>query len=397
MINATGVLDPATSWVSVVLSNVTDPGHYGPEFEAVKYDSGLPDANRYGHPGVGVLGSQSQIEATGTSWKLLEAARVFTGGVADEASEVGRVDVSTRKEAGAVSRELLAAMAQGEGGDGSGGGVMAVILRSSPSEASHGDSLSVWEASLLYPPQACHVHTLQEGQGGPYGLMGHPLEREIEYCDDYWKCDSVGPSNNEMYLTEALCKAHCWRQRGGADYPLGGGHVHAASAGYCYQPFKPEGECASGTDVCSCTKLGLAECATGAGAGRKLADGSCRCRPYNDCARTDVNVSYPFVFETPKAPAGDVTILIEASVPWPHTFHHYLRVRLTEADGRTLGHVFSSPDCTWQCRKLYPHNDPTLPLLDSVRIPQELAQRWMADGNLEFAIEIDAPRPAIRY
>lgn len=171
--------------------------------------------------------------------------------------------------------------------------------------------------------------------------------------------------------------------------------MHAASAGYCYQPFKPEGECASGTDVCSCTKLGLAECATGAGAGRKLADGSCRCRPYNDCARTDVNVSYPFVFETPKAPAGDVTILIEASVPWPHTFHHYLRVRLTEADGRTLGHVFSSPDCTWQCRKLYPHNDPTLPLLDSVRIPQELAQRWMADGNLEFAIEIDAPRPAI--
>ena len=105
-----------------------------------------------------------------------------------------------------------------------------------------------------------------------------------------------------------------------------------------------------------------------------------------------MNASYPFRFNTPKRPAGDVTLVIEASVPWPHTWHHYLRVRLTEADGRTLGHVFSSPDCTWQCQELYPDNDPTMPLIDTVRIPEELAAEWMADGALELAIEIDVAR-----
>ena len=150
--------------------------------------------------------------------------------------------------------------------------------------------------------------------------------------------------------------------------------------------------CGTATDVCSCTKQGLAECATVAGANRQRADGTCRCEPYNQCARTDVNASYPFRFNTPKRPAGDVTLVIEASVPWPHTWHHYLRVRLAEADGRTLGHVFSSPDCTWQCHELYPDNDPTMPLIDTVQIPEELAAEWMADGALELAIEIDVPR-----
>jgi len=70
-------------------------------------------------------------------------------------------------------------------------------------------------------------------------------------------------------------------------------------------------------------------------------------------------------------------------------------VRLTEADGRTLGHVFSSPDCTWQCRELYPDNDPTHAIIDTVRIPEELAALWMADGALELAVEIDVPRQAI--
>jgi len=395
MINATGVLDPETSWVSVALSNVSDPGAFGPEFAAVKYASNLPDVNRVGNPGVHVLGSQSEIEATGKSWSLMEATRVFTGGLGDEAAEPGRVSNSTRKQSGPVSRELLAAMASGEGGDGAGGAKLAVIMRGHPSEPSHTDYLSVWEASLIYPPAECEVLTMQEGQGGPLGLMGVPLEREIEYCDDFWQCDSVGPSNRELYKTEALCRAHCWRQRGGADYPVHGGNFHEPTPGLCYKPFKPMGTCTSAADVCSCTKLGKAECATPAGADRKAADGSCRCVPFNDCTRTDVNVSYPFRFETPKAPAGDVTIVVEASVPWPHTWHHYLRVRLTEGDGRTLGHVFSKPDCTWQCRELYPDNDPTKPLIDTVRIPEELASRWMEDGALEIAIEIDAPRQAL--
>jgi len=395
MINATGVLDPETSWVSVALSNVSDPGAFGPHFAAVKYASNLPDGNRVGNPGVQVLGSQSEIEATGKSWSLLEATRVFGGGSGDEAAEVGRVSNSTRKQSGPVSREVLAAMAAGEGGDGAGGAKLAVIMRGHPAEPSHTDYLSVWEASLLYPPAECEVLTMQEGQGGPLGLMGVPLEREIEYCDDFWQCDSVGPSNRELYRTEALCRAHCWRQRGGADYPAHGGDFNEPTPGLCYRPFKPMGTCASAADVCSCTKLGKAECATPAGADRKAADGSCRCVPFNECTRTDVNVSYPFRFETPKAPAGDVTIVVEASVPWPHTWHHFLRVRLTEGDGRTLGHVFSKPDCTWQCRELYPDNDPTKPLIDTVRIPEELASRWMEDGALEVAIEIDAPRQAL--
>eukprot|EP00802_Teleaulax_amphioxeia_P002946 Tamp_02949.p1 GENE.Tamp_02949~~Tamp_02949.p1 ORF type:complete len:1076 (-),score=216.30 Tamp_02949:765-3743(-) len=393
MINATGVLEPETSWISVALSNVTDPGHYGPEYAAVKYDGGLPDGNRYGHPGVGVLGSQSEIEETGASWKLLEASRLFASGLGDFANEPGVVWNSTRKEAGGVSRELLHAMASGEGGDGTGGAVLAVIMRGHPSEPSHTDYLSVWEASLAYPPETCEVQTLQEGQGGPLGLLGHPLEREIEYCDDYWQCDSVGPSNRQIYKTEALCKAHCWRQRGGQDhFDQNSGDYFPPLAGLCYQPWVPSGACATNTDVCSCTRLGVAECATVAGTDRKRADGTCRCEPYNQCARTDVNVSYPFTFATPKAPAGDVTLVIEASVPWPHTWHHYLRVRLAEADGRTLGHVFSSPDCTWQCRELYPDNDPTKPLIDTVRIPEEQAARWMQDGALQLAIEIDVPR-----
>mmetsp|Transcript_103564 Transcript_103564/g.167033 ORF Transcript_103564/g.167033 Transcript_103564/m.167033 type:complete len:1101 (+) Transcript_103564:87-3389(+) len=395
MINATGVLAPETSWVSVALSNVSDPGPYGPRFAAVTYDGGLPDTNRHGHPGIEVLGSQSEIEETGTAWKLLEATRVFAAGLGDQTNEVGAVWNSTRKEAGSVSRELLAAMAAGEAGDGAGAGVLAVIMRGHPAEPSHTDFLSLWEASLVYPPASCAVHTMQEGQGGPLGLMGHPLEREIEYCDDYWLCDSVGPSNNQLYTAEALCRAHCWRQRGGIDHPLSAGDYHVPSPGYCYQPLKAMGHCATATDACSCTKLGVAECATAAGADRKLADGSCRCIPFNDCARSNVNVTYPFRFDTPKAPAGDVTLFIEASVPWPLTFHHYLRVRLAEADGRTLGHVFSSPDCSWQCSELYPDNDPTHPLIDSVRISEELATRWMADGALELAIELDVPRPSI--
>ena len=395
MMNATGVLGPETSWVSVVLSNVSKPGAYGPEFAPVKYATNLPDRNRVGNPGMGVLGSQSEIEATGESWSLLEATRIFTGGLGDQTNEAGQVSKSTLKQSGPVSRELLSAMASGEGGDGTGGARMAVIMRGHPSEPSHTDYLSVWEASLIYPPAKCHVQTMQEGQGGPLGLMGVPLEREIEYCDDFWRCESYGPSDGQMYLTEARCKAQCWRQRGGSDYPLHAGNFYEPTPGLCYKPFKPMGACTSAADVCSCTKLGKAECATPAGGDRKAADGTCRCIPYNDCTRTDVNVSYPFRFETAEAPAGDVTIIVEASVPWPHTWHHYLRVRLTEADGRTLGHVFSKPDCTWQCRELYPDNDPTKPLIDTVRIPEELASRWMEDGALEIAIEMDAPRPAL--
>jgi hypothetical protein len=59
MLHGTGVLEPITSWVSVALSNVTDPGAFGPEFAAVRYDGGLPDTNREGKKGgLEVLGSQ---------------------------------------------------------------------------------------------------------------------------------------------------------------------------------------------------------------------------------------------------------------------------------------------------------------------------------------------------
>jgi hypothetical protein len=136
-------------------------------------------------------------------------------------------------------------MASGEGGDGSGGAVLAVVMRGHPSEPSHTDYLSVWEASLAYPPERCEVQTFQEGdeykgKGARLGLMGVPLEREIEYCDDYWQCDSVGPTNRQIYRTEALCKAHCWRQRGGEDhYHLNAGDYFPPTAGLCYQPWVP--------------------------------------------------------------------------------------------------------------------------------------------------------------
>jgi hypothetical protein len=44
------------------------------------------------------------------------------------------------------------------------------------------------------------------------GLMGKPLEREIEYCDDFWQCDTEGPANRHLFKSEELCKASCWRQ-----------------------------------------------------------------------------------------------------------------------------------------------------------------------------------------
>lgn len=102
----TGVLEPKTSWISVALSNVTDPGHFGPEYAPVTYDAGLPDGNRYGHPGVGVLGSQSKIEPTGKAWKLIEASRLFASGIGDYTNEDGLVWNSTRKEAGGVVQIL---------------------------------------------------------------------------------------------------------------------------------------------------------------------------------------------------------------------------------------------------------------------------------------------------
>ena len=102
----TGVLEPETSWIAVALSNVTDPGHYGPEYAPVTYDAGLPDGNRNGHPGVGVLGSQSKIEPTGKAWKLIEASRLFASGLGDYSNEAGLVWNSTRKEAGGVVQIL---------------------------------------------------------------------------------------------------------------------------------------------------------------------------------------------------------------------------------------------------------------------------------------------------
>ena len=297
---------------------------------------------------------------------------------------------------------VLQAMAEGEGGDGAGGALLAVLANAHPDEPSHTDYLSLWEASLVYPPERCHVHTLAEGGGGRVrGLMGTPLEREIEYCDDFWKCDSVGPSNNEMYSSEALCKAHCWRQRvHNQEHTFDQMDWYEPSPGLCYKPLKPLGRCSAADEVCTCTRLGVAECVDPADATtRKLADGpaedKCRCLPLDGCTRTDVNVSYPFVFSTPAPPAGDVLLFVEASLPRPMTWHHYLRIRLTEGDGRTLGHVFSKPDCQWQCRELYTDNDPALPLLDAVRIPEELAREWMADGALEVAVEIDMPRAAV--
>jgi hypothetical protein len=58
---------------------------------------------------------QSEIEATGRAWRLVEAARLFAGGVEREELGSGRsVANSTLKEAARVSREVLEAMAAGE-------------------------------------------------------------------------------------------------------------------------------------------------------------------------------------------------------------------------------------------------------------------------------------------
>ena len=107
MLNATGVLAPATSWVSVAVSNVSDPGAFGPAFRARASARGRPDGNFEGHPGVDVPSSQADIEPTGRAWELLEATRVFdTRGAGEEAAgEAGMAGWnSTLKAAGGVPK-----------------------------------------------------------------------------------------------------------------------------------------------------------------------------------------------------------------------------------------------------------------------------------------------------
>ncbi|EKX52700.1 hypothetical protein GUITHDRAFT_101858 [Guillardia theta CCMP2712] len=337
--NATGVLQPVNTWVGVYInSSASSPG------------------------------SPSSL-----------VAMLFAG--AGQVLGSGPVRSVTEFETSRISRSNFLLMAQATAAQFHARTKIDVFLRGEPDASGHPDQLVLNEASILYPPLSCSVTSLKEGMG-VLGLMGRPIERELQYCDDWWECSAVGPANKRKFISVAKCRTECWSFSS-----------MSASPGVCYQPFIADGTCANPAEACVCSIEGRASCV--AGQARKQADGTCYCRSSKSCIRSPINASYPFSISTKGIPASDVTIFVEATVPFPFRSDNWLRVRLGEGDMRTLGHLFGSPDCSWQCRDSYDGYDSTKPIIDSVRLPFELARDVLSDNLLEILIEIDEPRQAL--
>uniref|UniRef100_A0A7S1MW82 Uncharacterized protein n=1 Tax=Hemiselmis andersenii TaxID=464988 RepID=A0A7S1MW82_HEMAN len=277
----------------------------------------------------------------------------------------------------AVPRSSLAAALAGVAG---GGDLKAsLFLTGEPDESSHPATAVLHEAGLIYPPRACFVRTLKHGMNIE-GLRGPPINRVLQRCSDRWKCDSVGLTNNFVYEGREACEAGCVVQPGSVK-------------GRCYQPYAPEGACTNAARSCGCSQEGHAFCLD-SGVTRMEATGTCRCVPDQWCETEPINASLPFSFDDLPTPVGDVTIYVQASMPYPFDQQMWLRLRLAEGDMRTLGYVFGAPDCSSSdCRLPFTLNDATTPLIDHIRIPMADARRLFSDGTLEFAVEIDAPRP----
>eukprot|EP00960_Hanusia_phi_P013581 397779-Hanusia_phi.AAC.1 len=361
-VNATGVLQPVNTWIGVSVNSSVSPG---------------------------------------TSPSVV--AMLFAG--AGQVLGTGPVRNVTEFDSSRISRDNLLLMAQATAAQFSSRTRIDVFLHGEPDASGHPDLLVLNEASIVYPPLSCSVTTLKEGMG-VLGLLGRPIERELQQCDDWWQCSAEGPADKRKFVSELKCRTECWSSS-----------ALRASPGRCYQPFIADGVCAIPTDACVCSWDGRPSC--NAGETSKVADGSCHCRSSKSCIRSPINASYPFSISTKGVPAGDVSILVEATVPVPFRSDNWLRVRLGEGDKRTLGHLFGSPDCSWQvrgrrcrieereavelmlsvgfqCKDSYAGYDPTQPIIDSVRLPFELARDVLSDNVLEIFIEIDEPRQELR-
>jgi len=362
----TGIIAPESVTVLATYGDVVaqhgDPGTWGPRFMEA-----LSNA------------SQSDIVATGEDYTgLAPMARVF----ADNYGQSPPFGNQTLAKGVAVPRASLTAALAGVASApmGAPGDLKAsLFLTGAPDESSHPGGAVLHEAGLIYPPKSCFVRTLKQGMNLE-GLRGPPINRELLRCSDRWKCDSIGLTNNAVYEGLEACEQGCVVQPGSVK-------------GRCYRPFSPEGTCANAARSCGCSQEGHAFCLD-AGVTRMAATGSCRCVPDQWCEGEPINASLPYAFDGLPTPVGDVTVYLEASVPYPFDPQVWLRLRLTEGDGRTLGHFFGAPDCSSSdCRLPYTLNDATTPLVDHVTIPMPDALRFLADGRLEFALELDAPRP----